>query len=123
MIVSVYAAIPSLRSYAGPFLLLSYRHETSPLGAAKGLPSTYYTQGRDDIFFIAGAVVLFTAVRAMVMEWILVPFARSRGLSKKAAVRFAEQGWLIIYDGTFWALGMVGSKRSRFAGSDIILIV
>jgi len=42
------------------------------------------------------------------MDYVLAPFARSQGISKKKAVtRFSEQAWLMIYYGVFWPLGVV----------------
>lgn len=103
----IHITYPSVRSHTGPVFYLSYKQPPSASAAAKGIHGAYYLQGQDDIYFVGGAILLFTAVRAMVMDYILIPFAHSLGLKKKAAVRFAEQGWLAIYYGCFWALGMV----------------
>jgi len=58
-------------------------------------------------------VVLFTAIRATVVDYILHPLARAGGVkTRKASVRFAEQAWLLVYCSIFWSLGMVCGLRS-----------
>lgn len=86
------------RIYTRKFLHLSY---ASPTGQA-------YKQGPDDLYFVLAWVINFTALRAISIEWILRPVAESWGVAKKSHLRFAEQGWLVMYYGTFWSLGMVG---------------
>lgn len=42
------------------------------------------------------------------MDYILTPLAYLLGLhNQKDKTRFAEQAWVLIYDSTFWSLGMV----------------
>lgn len=56
-------------------------------------------------------IIIFTGMRVVVMDYLLVPLARRAGIGKKKEmVRFAEQGWIFIYDGAFWSLGMVSSS-------------
>lgn len=44
------------------------------------------------------------------MEYVLAPFAKYMGISKKKEVtRFAEQAWLVLYCTAFWSLGFVCS--------------
>ncbi|KAI1291154.1 longevity-assurance protein [Xylaria venustula] len=71
-------------------------------------PSTgKYATGRDDLYFVAFCVVLFTGIRASVMKYVLAPFARYWGLNnKKRIARFSEQGWMFMYNAVFWTLGM-----------------
>lgn len=96
-LLAVHNLYPSLRPYTTPFFQLSYYD-----------PSTEaYVQGLDDIYFVISAAIAFTAIRAIVIDWIFQPFARYLGLKKKASVRFAEQAWLILYYGFFWSFGMV----------------
>lgn len=68
----------------------------------------------DDIYFIFSSMVAFTAIRAISIDWILRPLALQLGLKTKTAVRFAEQGWLLIYYVVFWCYGMVSKKRAMF---------
>jgi very-long-chain ceramide synthase len=59
-------------------------------------------------------IVVFTGLRVAAMDYILAPFAKWAGIrSKKGQVRFAEQGWLFLYDSTFWSLGMVSAFLSE----------
>ncbi|KAJ2662909.1 Sphingosine N-acyltransferase lag1 [Coemansia sp. RSA 1200] len=63
-----------------------------------GDPQGRYTRGWNDIYYIARWVVIFTALRVILMQWILEPFARWYGVrSKRKVTRFGEQGWLTIY--------------------------
>ena len=53
-------------------------------------------------------IVVFTGLRAAVMDYILMPIAQWGGVEKrKNRVRFAEQAWLLLYYVPFWTLGMV----------------
>lgn len=55
-------------------------------------------------------VVIFTGMRAVVMDYVLAPLAQRAGIGKKEeVVRFAEQGWIFLYPSAFWSLGMVSS--------------
>ncbi len=59
-------------------------------------------------------IVIFTGLRAAVMDYLLVPLARRAGIGrKKETVRFAEQAWIFTYYGVFWSLGMVCSLSLR----------
>lgn len=86
------------RPYTSKFFTLSYFN-----------PNTgKYAAGHDDLFFMTFCIVLFSGLRAGVMDYVLAPLARMWGLSKKKEVtRFAEQGWMLIYYSVFWPLGMV----------------
>ncbi|KAF1988860.1 longevity-assurance protein-like protein [Aulographum hederae CBS 113979] len=79
-------------------------------------PSTgLYTQGVDDFYVVALWVVIFTGLRCAIMDYVLKPFAEWGGLkSKKTLVRFAEQGWLIVYCSFFWSLGMYLAYNSKY---------
>ena len=90
--------MPNARPYTSKFFTLSYfNHNTRK-----------YAAGYDDFHFMAFCTVLFTGLRACVMEYILAPLARLWGLSKKREVtRFSEQAWMLIYYHMFWPLGMV----------------
>lgn len=71
---------------------------------------------------MAGWVVLFTALRAITIEWFLTPLAKyMRVTPVKNQLRVAEQGWLVLYYGIFWTLGMVHTPfnaRQRGRGAD-----
>ena len=102
MLFAVHDLYPSLRDYTTPFFRLSYYKP------ARGT----YVQGWDDIYLVTGLIVAFTAIRAITIEWIFGPIARKAGLKSKTAVRFAEQGWLLVYYGGFWSFGMVRTASS-----------
>ena len=55
---------------------------------------------------------MFTGLRATVMDYVLVPFADLVGVEKrKGKARFAEQAWVLIYDTSFWSVGMVSKEH------------
>lgn len=59
-------------------------------------------------------IVLFTAARASVIDFALIPFGQWAGIQKKQdRVRFAEQGWLLVYYIIFWPLGVVSKFMSQ----------
>jgi very-long-chain ceramide synthase len=67
-----------------------------------------YGRGWDDMYFVFFWIVLLTGMRAAIMDYVLKPFAKWGGVeSKKAVVRFTEQGWVFIYYVLSWSLGMV----------------
>lgn len=108
---------PRARTTTRKFFELSY------YDAASGR----YTQGWDDFPFVLFGVIVFTALRAATMDYVLKPLARMGGIQKKkATVRFAEQGWLLIYCSIFWSLGMVrllGSTHLKRAFLKIEVVV
>lgn len=55
----------------------------------------------------------FTATRAIVIDWLFYPIASQLGLRHKQSVRFAEQGWLLVYYLAFWAYGMVSYLTTK----------
>ena len=101
-VVSLHALHRPSRVYTSKFLQLSYASQTDQT----------YKQGFDDVYFVIAWVVNFTALRAISIDWILRPAAKHLGVARKSHLRFAEQGWLVLYYGTFWTLGMVCPPRS-----------
>lgn len=97
MLLALHNLYPSLRPYTQPFFQLSYYDAAS----------NSYVQGWDDVYFVFSAAVAFTGIRAIVIEWIIQPMARSAGLKRKQAVRVAEQGWNAMYYSFIWGVGMV----------------
>jgi acyl-CoA-dependent ceramide synthase len=96
---TIYTLCPSHRSTVRKFLTVSHP-----------VPGTsLYTKGPDDFYLVFSWIILFTFMRAVCMDYILVPFARMRGITgAKELVRFAEQAWILIYYSFFWGLGTVG---------------
>ena len=112
MLLAVHNLYPSLKPYTASFFQLSHKQ-----------PSGVYTQGWDDVYFVAGVMVGFTAIRAICIEWILQPAAMQLGLKRKASIRFAEQGWQVIYYLGFWLYGMVSSRAKPWGLRDVLLCV
>jgi hypothetical protein len=53
-------------------------------------------------------IVVFTGLRAAVMDYVLKPFAQWAGVTNnKTQTRLAEQAWMLLYYIVFWTLGMV----------------
>ncbi|KND87728.1 Sphingosine N-acyltransferase lag1 [Tolypocladium ophioglossoides CBS 100239] len=89
--------IPKARIHTRKFFHLAYYNEET----------ARYGIGSDDAYFITFCIVLFTGLRAGTMEYILAPFARLQGVTKrKTLTRFSEQAWLFVYYSVFWTLGM-----------------
>ena len=64
--------------------------------------------GWDDVYMVCYSIVVLTGLRAAAMDYVLVPLAQLGNVkSKKDKVRFSEQGWVLIYDTTLFALGVV----------------
>ncbi|KAI5304670.1 sphingosine N-acyltransferase lag1 [Ascosphaera pollenicola] len=95
-IVLLHTLSSPFQRHAGPFIELSY------FNPSQGT----FGRGADDAYFVAMSVLLFTAVRAICVDYIFRPFAAARGLKPKAAIRFAEQGWQFVYYFTYWTFGM-----------------
>jgi acyl-CoA-dependent ceramide synthase len=67
-------------------------------------------------------VVIFTGLRAAVMEYILMPLAKkAKVVTKRDQTRFSEQAWLLVYYSIFWTLGMV--MRSVTLQNDTLLTI
>ena len=95
---------PSLRPSTTGFFWLSHRD------ALTGM----YEPGSEDLKFVVLWIVIFTGLRAGVMDYILLPWARSLGIhKKKKGLRFAEQAWLIVYYSFFWTGGLVCYSRTN----------
>ena len=90
--------IPKARIHTHKFFHLAYYSEQTGK----------YGIGFDDAYFITFCIVLFTGLRAGMMEYVLAPFARLQGVTKrKTLTRFSEQAWLLVYYCFFWTLGVV----------------
>ncbi|TNY19213.1 TLC domain-containing protein, partial [Rhodotorula diobovata] len=95
-----------LRSVPARFFHLSFRKPGTDL----------YYKGRDDAFFIGWWVIVFCFIREVVMRWVFEPIARRSGIkSRRALVRFAEQGWSLTYYACSWMLGLYINQTSPYA--------
>ncbi|KAG7291416.1 hypothetical protein NEMBOFW57_001435 [Staphylotrichum longicolle] len=89
--------MPRARDYTAKYFNLSYYN-----------PSTgNYGIGWADSHLVLFCIVLLTGLRAATMEYILAPFAKSQGISKRKDItRFSEQAWMSVYYAFFWPLGL-----------------
>ncbi|KAI8065615.1 TLC domain-containing protein [Gongronella butleri] len=72
-----------------------------------------YEKSYWDLAFLFFYVCVFTALRAAVMEYVLLPIAKFSGVPKKKFDRFTEQAWYFLYYSCSAAAGisvMYGTK-------------
>lgn len=90
---------PSLRQKMSAFFSLSYGVSRSG--------ETMYGQGPRDMYFVISFIVLFTGIRAFMLDYVLVPLAGLWGIGRrKGRVRFAEQSYLLLYYSLYWTWGL-----------------
>lgn len=121
LLTLAYVCFPDLRPRLEPFFTLQY-----------DLPNGMYYQGRKDIWFILGFVVLFTGVRAACLDYIILPLARAGVKKRKMQIRFAEQAYLLLYYIVIWSWGVQlfaqdtpASESTTFFGwvNDVLLSI
>ncbi|KAF2743293.1 longevity assurance proteins LAG1/LAC1 [Sporormia fimetaria CBS 119925] len=96
---------PRARRRTSKFFHLSYHNPDNEL----------YGHGPDDLQLVLLWIVIFTAMRVLVMEYLLDPIARYNGIrTRKGLVRFKEQAWLVMYCTCSWSLGMYIMYHSQF---------
>ncbi|KAI9729845.1 MAG: sphingosine N-acyltransferase lag1 [Cirrosporium novae-zelandiae] len=89
--------IPRARRHTTKFFTLSYYNQATG----------EYAIGWNDINMIFFYIIVFTGLRAVVIDYLLIPLAEWAGINKrKDKTRFAEQAWIFVYYGAFWSLGM-----------------
>jgi acyl-CoA-dependent ceramide synthase len=104
LLALTHAFLPRAREHTRKFFKMSYYDASTQT----------YTQGWDDAYFVLFWIIVVTGVRVAVMDYLLMPLARLGGVeSKKTEIRFAEQGWLVVYYSLFWTLGMVCTLYSN----------
>nr|AAB19113.1 longevity assurance factor [Schizosaccharomyces pombe] len=95
---------PSLRPYAEPFIFLSYKQ-----------PDGSYGKGPKDACFPIFWVIVFTAFRVIVMDYVFRPFVLNWGVrNRKVIIRFCEQGYSFFYYLCFWFLGLYIYRSSNY---------
>jgi len=95
-----HVCFPRSRVYTSKFFSFAYANSSTEK----------YGLGKEDGFLIFSYITLFTGLRASTMEYILAPFAKSKGIvERKAITRFSEQAWLLTYYVFFWPIGYVSS--------------
>jgi acyl-CoA-dependent ceramide synthase len=91
-------SFPRARRHTRKFFELSYFNPESG----------EYCAGWNDAWMVFYWIIVFTGLRAAVMDYLLTPFAKKAGAkTERDQTRFAEQAWLLIYYSVFWTLGMV----------------
>lgn len=145
--------LTALHTFTKACLGLSYAHSTSsdaladalhaagwPSGAEAGVAKlaepwgwlfgqsdTVYAKGFKDALYVFTWVLIWTALRAAVMRYVLVPLGsrwvtrpklssssssaavsrlRHRKVWEKNTMRFAEQSWSVIFYAAYWSLGL-----------------
>lgn len=112
---------------------------TAPWALLSGIPGHLYERGRNDALFVATLVLLFTLARALLMKFVLLPLgelavpypkkprksdrqsadalndrAKALRTREKEVLRFAEQGFSLIYYTSSWSLGLVIASRESY---------
>lgn len=99
-----HVCFPRARDTTRKFVRLSYHDELSGR----------YAAGWDDFYMVLYGIVVLTGLRAATLDYILLPLAQQTGIHRKMdRVRFAEQGWVFVYDSVSWLLGMVSRKTLK----------
>ncbi|KAK5111720.1 hypothetical protein LTR85_011765 [Meristemomyces frigidus] len=94
-----YVLFPALRTRMSAFFWLSYRSSRKP---------GFYDVGERDIYLMASFIVFFTALRAFLLDYVLMPVAGWAGIDKrKGRIRFAEQSYMMIYYLIYWTWGLL----------------
>lgn len=102
LLALTHLCFPRARRHTQKFFQLSYHNPSSGK----------YTIGWDDLPLVFYWIIVFTGLRAAVMDYVLEPLAQAAGIDKKKdKVRFAEQAWIFIYYTASWCLGMVGLPK------------
>ena len=96
-VASIHSLIPPARRSTELFYQVPY-----PIGEG------WYLQGADDALFVLGWLILMTAIRATIIEGLYRLVKHFRLVRSKACMRFAEQGFLILYYVTSFSIGLVG---------------
>lgn len=67
-----------------------------------------YGKGWDDYYFLVFHVIVMAFIRQASVEWLLRPLAPKLGIRSEVKIlRFTEQGYAIMYWGTFSVIGVV----------------
>ncbi|KAI7366446.1 sphingosine N-acyltransferase lac1 [Hortaea werneckii] len=92
-----YVLFPSLRENMTAFFRLSYPSSEPGM----------YGQGSRDLYIVGSFIVFFTALRALCLDYLLLPLAGWCGIAKKKGrVRFAEQSYMMVYYALYWLWGV-----------------
>ncbi|POS83015.1 hypothetical protein EPUL_005895 [Erysiphe pulchra] len=97
---------PRARRHSRKFFQLSYYNSDSG----------QYGAGFNDAWMVFYWIVVFTGLRAAVINYGMMELAKKGGIKvKRDQIRFAEQAWLLVYYLVFWSLGMI-AKCLKYLG-------
>lgn len=106
LLTLTHICFPKARRHTRKFVELSYYNPES---------GNYYS-GWNDAWMVLNWIVVFTGLRASVMDYILEPMAKRGGVrTQRDQTRFAEQAWLLIYYSVFWSIGMVRANLKLYS--------
>ncbi|EST09594.1 TRAM/LAG1/CLN8 homology domain protein [Kalmanozyma brasiliensis GHG001] len=114
-------------------------HVSAPWALLAGVPGYLYERGLKDALFVGTLVLLFTLARALLMKFVLLPLgevavphvkkprkserqssdalnerAKALRTREKEVLRFAEQGFSLIYYTCSWSLGLYIASRESY---------
>lgn len=114
-------------------------YASAPWALLAGVPGYLYERGLKDALFVGTLVLLFTLARALLMKFILLPLgevavphvkkprkserqspdalnerAKALRTREKEVLRFAEQGFSLIYYTCSWSLGLYIASRESY---------
>lgn len=114
-------------------------HASAPWALLAGVPGYLYERGLNDALFVGTLVLLFTLGRALLMKFLLLPLgeaavphpkkprkserqspeainerAKALRTREKEVLRFAEQGFSLIYYTCSWSLGLYIASRESY---------
>ncbi|KAI6250731.1 Sphingosine N-acyltransferase-like protein [Erysiphe necator] len=96
---------PRARCHTRKFFQLSYYNPES----------AQYGVGFNDAWMVLYWMVVFTGLRAAVINYGMMELAKKGGIKvKRDQTRFAEQAWLLVYYLVFWSLGMYIMINSEY---------
>jgi hypothetical protein len=123
-----------------PFLHLSY--PVSSPSSSPTSPIQLYVKGPLDACYVLSSFLFFVVAREVFMRCLFAPIARKwvvdagggaqkeggkgkgeggasstavgQKAQRKAAIRFAEQGWSLLYYSVYWGFGLVSLQHPLF---------
>ncbi|KAF9173518.1 sphingosine N-acyltransferase lag1 [Mortierella sp. AD011] len=124
-------------------MALTLQYQIINVDETTGEKQVLYGKGWNDLYMVLLWIMIWTAAREAAMTYIFIPLGRHFGVggrktaSKKInatnpndaqnamlakeeharegkLLRFAEQGWLVLYDGCMWTFGMCLLYNSQY---------
>ncbi|KAF9439164.1 sphingosine N-acyltransferase lag1 [Entomortierella beljakovae] len=113
-------------------LTFALQYRTIKFDESTGQRQVLYGKGWNDLYMLLVWIMIWTAIREGAMTYLFLPLGRQLGVGgsgKKSNVketkaeeklregkilRFAEQGWLVLYDGCMWTFGFYLLYKSSY---------